>query len=398
MKASKSLIFEDQGKLSPRYVPTVLLHREEQMDFLGSIYRNTLDSVSGGYMPVCQLIGPVGTGKTSTALRFGGSVVETAKEKGFGVKYVYLNGKLEGASRFTLYRSMLEKVAPGTSTRSLSPEEMLCRLVRILEVNDEYLMITADEVSYFLQRSKEHLVYDLTRLNELTLGKPCRILGVMFIARDLSFHKMLEESEKSTLGRLIVRFPRYTGEEIREILDSRVREAFKPGGVEEEALTYISEVTAKPPINGDLRVSLDLLLYAGFLAENEGYKSVQLDHARKVDGETHPGITTEEILYMDDNERLVLWGLIRALRTEKAAYVGLDDIRLDYGVVCEEQGVEPVEEIEPYIQDLICQHIVDMKSLTEFGVSGVSTEDLERFLNMIVQKLKRGLDEFKEET
>ena len=40
--------------------------------------------------------------------------------------------------------------------------------------------------------------------------------------------------------------------------------------------------------------------------------------------------------------------------------------------------------------------IVDMKSLTEFGVSGVSIEDLEKFLDMIVEKLKRGLDEDEE--
>jgi len=39
-----------------------------------------------------------------------------------------------------------------------------------------------------------------------------------------------------------------------------------------------------------------------------------------------------------------------------------------------------------------------MKSLTEFGISGISTQDLDRFLDMIVEKLKRGMDESKEET
>jgi len=395
---TRSLVFRDQSKLSPRYVPMELLYREKQLSFLTSLYRTILEDVSKCQMQVCQLIGPVGTGKTSTALRFAGDLEKSAVKKGLNIEHVYLNGKLDGSSRFTLYRSMLDKAAPGSATRSLSPEEMLRRLIKRLRENNQYVVITVDEIKCFLQKSKEHLVYDLTRLNELTLGEPSPILGVIFIDRDLSFHRYLDESEKSTLGRIVVSFPRYTGEQIRDILDARVRVAFKPGGIEEEALTYVSDVTAKPPINGDLRVSLDLLLYAGLLAEQQGHKSIELDHARKVHGETHPGITTEDILYMNDNERLVLWGLIRALRTKKTVYVSLEDIRQDYSAVCEEQSVEPVQEIEPYIQDLIYQRIMDMKSLTEFGISGVSTEDLERFLNMIVQKLKRGLDEFKKET
>ena len=100
---------------------------------------------------------------------------------------------------------------------------------------------------------------------------------------------------------------------------------------------------------------------------------------------------------MDPDERLILWGLVRALRLKKTAYVSLNDIRLEYSVICEEHGVEPVEEIEGYIQDLINRGIVEMKSLMEFGIAGVSTEDLERFLDMIVEKLRRGVDEFKEE-
>ncbi|RLI36976.1 hypothetical protein DRO55_02360 [Candidatus Bathyarchaeota archaeon] len=395
---SGSLIFEDSEKLSPRYVPKVLPHREEQLSLLHSLYKSVLENPKEAYMRVCQLVGPVGTGKTCTALRFGETVEEEAERKGFKVKHVYLNCKLEGAKRFILYRSMLNKIAPGTATRSLSPEEMLTRLVQYLEENDEYILITVDEISYFLKSSKEHLIYDLTRINELTLGRPCRVLGVVFIARSLSFHKMLEESERSTLGKIIIDFPRYSGEQIKDILRLRVEEAFKPGRIDDEVLTYVSDVTAMPPINGDLRVGLDLLLYAGILAEREGYDRVLLDHVRRVHGETYPGITSEDILYMDPDERLILWGLVRALRVNKTAYVSLKDIRTEYWVICEEQNVEPVEEIEGYVQDLIYRGIVDMKSLTEFGIMGVSTEDLERFLDMIVEKLKRGVNEFREET
>jgi len=392
----KSSIFIDKDKLSPRYVPKLLPHREEQMEFLSLIFRNVMEGDPSGYMQICQLIGPVGTGKTSTALRFGVIVEEEAAKNGVKVRHVYLNGKIEGASRFTLYRSMLDKVTHGSTTRSLSPEEIISRLIRYLKENNEYVLITVDEISYFLQRSKEHIVYDLTRLNELTPLEQSPILGVILIDRDLAFHEMLEKSERSTLGRLVIRFPRYRSNEIRDILELRVKEAFKPGAVDSEVLKYVSEATAKPPIDGDLRVGLDMLLYAGLQAERDGRRTVSLEDVRRVHGATYPGITTADIMCMDETERLVLWGLLRALRHEKKAYVSLSSIRDAYEIICEEQGVEPVGEIEEQVQDLIYMGIVDMKSLTEFGVSGVSIEDLERFLDMIVEKLKRGLDEDEE--
>ena len=388
---SRSSIFKDVDKLSPRYVPKVLQHREDQIRFLSDLYESALGNIEDKFLQPTQLVGPVGTGKTSTAIRLGEMLEEKASKRKIKLKHVYLNGKMEGASRYTLYRSLLAVVAPKISTRSLSPEEMLRQLVKYLRDEDRYLLITMDEIGYFCKHSREQLVYNLTRLNELTIPKPSRVIGVMFIARDLSFHERLDPSELSTLGRLIVQFPRYSEQQIKDILEVRVDEAFKPGRVSDDLLDFVSDVTARPPINGDLRVALDLLLYSGMLAEREGYDKVLPEHVRRVFGETHPSITTEDILYLSDAGKMILLGMVRALKTGRVSYVGLREIREDYLVVCEEYGVDPVEEVEEEVQELIDRGIVDMKSLTKFGISGVPAEDLERFLNGIMQRLKNGL-------
>lgn len=104
---SRSSIFRDVDKLSPRYVPKVLQHREDQMRFLSGLYESVLDSIEDKYLEVSQLVGPVGTGKTSTAIRFGEMLEEKASDRKIKLKHVYLNGKMEGASRYTLYRSLL---------------------------------------------------------------------------------------------------------------------------------------------------------------------------------------------------------------------------------------------------------------------------------------------------
>ncbi|MFQ6065396.1 MAG: Cdc6/Cdc18 family protein [Candidatus Bathyarchaeia archaeon] len=388
---SRSSIFRDVDKLSPRYVPKVLQHRDDQMSFLSSLYNSALDNIEKKYLQVSQLVGPVGTGKTSTAIRFGEMLGEKAARRNIKLKHVYLNGKMEGASRYTLYRSLLADVTPKISTRSLSPEDMLRQLVNHLREEDRYLLITMDEIGFFCKHSKEQLIYNLTRLNELTIPKPSRVIGVLFIARDLSFHEHLDPSELSTLGRLIIQFPRYGEQQIKDIIEVRAREAFKPGRVDEELLGFVSDVTASPPIKGDLRVALDLFLYSGMLAEREGYERVLPEHVRRVLGETHPSITTEDILYLSDAGKMILLGMVRALQAEKVPYVGLREIREDYLIVCEEYEVEPVDEVEEEVQELIDRGIVDMKSLTKFGISGVPAEDLERFLNGIMQRLRNGL-------
>ena len=66
-----SSIFRDMDKLSPRYVPKVLQHREDQIRFLSNLYETALENIQEKYLQVSQLVGPVGTGKTSTAIRFG---------------------------------------------------------------------------------------------------------------------------------------------------------------------------------------------------------------------------------------------------------------------------------------------------------------------------------------
>jgi len=387
-----STIFRDKAKLSPRYIPDRLPHRENHLKELLSIFDETLENVKNSFLQIAQVIGDVGTGKTCTAIRFGRLVEGAAAEKGVDLTHVYVNSKIEGISRYILYRKIIEKAAPAISSRSLSPEEMLFHLLRHLRDENRYLIISFDEIDYFCKRSKEHVVYDLTRLNEIEPDRPCNVLGVIFIARDLSFHNLLEPSELSTLGRGVIELPRYTSRQIRDILSDRAELAFRLGRVSDDVLDFISDVAAEPPINGDVRVALDLLLYSGNLAENLGFDRVLPDHVRKVYGETYPRITTEDILDLDVHGKFLLLGLVRFLLRNETSYAGLREIREAYRIVCEEHNVKPVEEVEEHVQDLIDRGLVEIKSLTKLGISHISSENLERFLNGILQRLRGSIN------
>jgi cell division control protein 6 len=381
-------VFKDRNKLSPHYIPKRLPYRDQQISLLDAVYSSMLRNIRDTYPRFTQIIGDTGTGKTCTTVKFGEQISEKAKKEGIDLKHVYINCKVDGTTRYVLFGNLVRKVTPRISTRSLSPEEMIRQLIEYLKAEQIFLLATFDEIDYFIQTNpKEHVIYDLTRTTEMSPGEPSQIIGEIFIARSLKWHERLEPGEKSTLGMGIIEFPRYTSGQVREILEERVEEAFRPGAVDEDTLSLISDITANPPINGDIRVGLDLLYYSGNLAESQGLGGIRPDQVRKVYSETNPTITSEDIMSLDENGRLVLLALVRSLRADKSAYVGLREVRKSYELACEELDVRPVERFEEVVQDLVYRGVIDMKSLTELGVTGASVIDLEKFLNSLTQRL-----------
>ncbi|MEM1550579.1 MAG: AAA family ATPase [Candidatus Bathyarchaeia archaeon] len=386
---SKSLIFKDRNKLSPYYIPKRLPHREQQISMLLSIYGGILEDVWGAYPRFIEVVGPTGTGKTCTTIKFGEIISESARKKGINLQHIYINCKVDGTTRYVLYNNLVKKVTLKLSTKSLSPEEMIRQLIEYLRFEEIFLLITFDEIDYFVQMNpKEHIIYDLTRIPEIQPGTPIPIIGGIFVARSLKWHDLLEPGERSTLGRGIIEFPKYTSKQIRDILADRVEEAFQPNVVLDEALDLISDITANPPINGDVRVGLEILYYSGTLAENTSSTKVTPEHVRKVYSQINPTITAEDILSLDRDSRMVLLALVRGLKTFKSPYISLSVLRKFYSIVCEEYNVKPVDEIEGYVQDLIYRGIIDMKSLLEIGVSNASLINLEKFLDNLLRQLE----------
>jgi cell division control protein 6 len=373
----------------PSYVPSVLPHREEELRLLSSFYIDALNNIKQAYLRTVQIIGGPGSGKTCSVKRFGERLEKEASKRKVDLKHVYMNCELGASTRFVFYVNLLEKVSPDIATRSMSPEEMIRVLIDYLRNEGKYLLISVDDIDYFCKRSKEHLVYDLTRLNELYPGEPCPVIGVVFTAKDTSFHAHLEPSEVSTLGKCIIRFQNYTSEQIRDILEQRVDLSFQSGAVGDEILEFISDVTAED-FKGDVRVALDFLLYAGNLAENQGCEYVSPEHVRQVYAKTYPWLTTSDIASLNQTCKLILLAMAGRLNQSGQAYMPLSEIREAYEFTCEEYGFQPVkeEEFEECVQDLCNRGIIRMRSLLKLGISDVPAEELARFLDSLITRLK----------
>jgi archaeal cell division control protein 6 len=376
----ESAIFLDRSKLSPRYIPRELPHREKEIEKIYHTFRDSFSSPESFPLTIMQIVGPAGIGKTSTVLSTMKILDDQFANNRLKMKTAYVNMKLQGGNKYAIYRFILEKIAPELPAQGLSAEEMLRYLLRYLVENKTFAFIVLDEIDYLIKITKDSgIVYDLTRLNEFDPENPCYVKGVIFIARSTEFYSKLDQAELSSLGRVPIRFPMYTLKQVSDILSKRCSEAFRPRVVGSDLIDKISEITISPVVKGDIRYSLELLLYAGNLAESEGKAVVSLDHILKVHSQIHPSLTLDQIRELSKNELITLLAVAIAMRIRDRNYVDIREIRSHAFAICEDLKIRKIE-VEDYLDDLKVKNIVEIKSLKEIGIHSVSLDELQTVL------------------
>ena len=371
-------------------MPEFLPHREEQLNFLLSLFGESVRRRS--HLRCAQLVGGVGTGKTATAKRFAELLKSEAERWGNELRVAYVNLRKQGPSRFLIFNALAEQVAPEISVRGYGPEEILNAIVRYLTSSGRLGLIIVDEVDYHCrQHSRERIVYDLTRLDETAPGGYSNFVGAIFIARNPKWIELLDEAELSSLGRIQIRFPKYSAVQLRDILIERCRIAFRPGAISDDVIDFIADVASRPPINGDARYALDLLLYAGTVAEQRGSDRVTAEHVRLVHMNLCPTISSEDIDELPRDLLYVLLAVARALKTSQTPYVHFNEIKSTYEVLCESSGVKPVGDLFEALDDLAARELITIRGFTRIGIAGVSTEALLHYIDDVIRRIEEAI-------
>ena len=396
----KRSVFKNRDSLFPRHIPKTLPHREYYKRMLHDLFEDFLKKPYEVYQRVVQIIGPVGSGKSCTAFRFGEELSKKAKDRKIPLKVVHVSCKLGVDSCYMLYQTILQKIAPDMVTRGYSANEMLRQIVHYLRREGKFLLLTLDDVDYLIRRSKEEkeeggIIFDLTRLNEMFFGEYQHVIGVIFIARDASFKKLLDPSEISTLGNVVIQMPPYTAEQLHDILRERVDIAFRRGTVSDEIIEFVADLAASKSYNpGDCRFALDILLTSGLIADAELSEYVTLEHVRKAASESFDGISSEDLMALDEHAMLTLIGSARALGFHKTPYVSMKDVYEYYLIACESREIKPLSysKVREYIKDLHFRGLLNYNPEKGVSIVGASVEDLSRVLHTIERR-----KEFEEE-
>ena len=383
---SESNIFLDRSKLSARYIPNELHHREKEMSLLLTMFKDSYIKPDAFLFSTPQIIGRSGIGKTSTIIKFSNMLESEFTKAGLTLKVAYINLKLQGGNKYAVYRFLLEKIAPELPSQGLSAEEMLRYLLSYLYENKLYTLIILDEIEFLLRSNKDSgIIYDFTRLNEFDLSKHCNVIGVIFIARSTDFHDKIDSSELSTLGRIPIEFLPYSVEQISDILVTRTSESFNTKVVGTDIIDEVSLITTSSQVGGDVRYALDLLLYAGNLAETNGSDRITLEQIRKVHGYNRPSITIEDLKELPKSYLLTLMAILKVQSKRKKQYIELKEIRTFALELAEEYKVKKFE-FEDCMNDLLDRKIIEMKSLKEIGMNITSLVELEPLLEQQINK------------
>jgi archaeal cell division control protein 6 len=375
-----SIIFKDRKKLSPRYLPKEIPHREKQINLLVRTFLDIKDDPDKFPLTVIQIIGPAGIGKTSTVIKFSDILENELRKSKINIKIVYINLKLQGGNKYAIYKYLLSYIAPELPAQGLSAEEMLRQMLDYLITNNVYSIIILDEIDYLIKISKEiGIIYDLTRLNEFDPSKKCNVKGVIFIARSTEFYEKLDEAELSSIGRAYIEFPNYTIDQVSDILMKRSKDAFQDNVIGTDIIDWIAKIVVSPIVNGDIRYALDLLSYAGNLAESDGTEKVLLEHVKKINKQIYNGITDDDIKELSKLQIIVLLGIIKGLKIKNKDYVELKEVRMQSLEIAEKYKSRKLD-VEDILDDLATRKIIKIISLKKISLISSSIENLEKTL------------------
>ena len=316
-------LFKDAAVLSPHYVPDRLPHRKSEITQVIKIVGPVLRGIKPNNI---FIYGKTGTGKTVVVRHVTQELMRivddpSRNKNGVRVECVYMNCRVGYNSKYQVLLKVLEDdalnragyVEKPTETSGkksklsgYTPTKLFERLKGFIEANGIHLLVVLDEVDMI--RDADELLYLLTRINdEISRGS----VSVIGISNKYSFNDLLDPRSKSTLCEEELVFKPYNANQLKSILNQRVKLGFKKRAISQSGIGLIGAYGAQT--NGDARYALRLLKKSGELADAAGRKMITLDHVKNAKHKVEEDITFEIISTLPEHQQIVLYAIAETL-------------------------------------------------------------------------------------
>jgi orc1/cdc6 family replication initiation protein len=365
-----SNVIKDGKKLSFEYIPEKLVHREEQMQRLEMLFR---PMIMDGRSCSAFLTGSVGTGKTVTAKRFCENMMGYCASNNKQMDSVFINCRIRNTEHGIIIQ-LIRHYDPGFPDRGFSADEMLRSLKKHIESRARPLVITLDEVDMLLKSSNKDLIYQLSRFTEDLKGNAS--VSMILISQD-PVAEMLDDASLSSFKRAnMIKFNRYTRDELRDIARIRAEEALIAGSVDDDVLDLLADVAKD---YGDARLVIEMLERAATLAEEHTGGYISGDDVRTANAMIYSNVSQNKLASLDMKRKLALLSIARAIKKE--AFVSITAAEKTYAIVCEEYDQVPRKHTQfwTYVQDMEKMNLLEtvVKSEAEGGrVTYISIPDI----------------------
>jgi len=365
-----SAIIKDGKKLSFEYVPDKLVHREEQMRRLETLFR---PMVTDGISCSAFLTGSVGTGKTATAKRFCDDLLKYCAVNGKLMDLVFVNCRIRNTAHGVLLH-IVRNFDPGFPDRGFSADEMLRSLKKHTETKSRPLVLVLDEVDIILKGNNSDLIYQLSRLTEELQGGSS--VSLIMISQE-PVSEMLDHASMSSFKRAnTIKFEKYTKNELKDIVLTRANEALMPGVMDVDVADLLADIGK---VYGDARLVIEMLEKAAAIAEENRDGKLTADDVRSANAMIYSNVSENKLATLDMKRKLALLAIARAIKGEP--YISITRAEKTYEVVCEEYGQTARKHTQfwTYVQDMEKMNLLDtvVKSEVDGGrVTYISIPDI----------------------
>ena len=357
-------IFKDKNKLTIKYEPHNIPHRDELINQLGIILAPALrmERPSNIFM-----YGKTGTGKTLVINHVLNQMKKVALENSISMNAYYINCKMKKVAD-TEYRLLayltnemnknfikegkFKKVPP----TGLPTDEVYNMFSNAVKKKDGAIILVIDEIDALIEKVGDEILYNFTRINQDEDVQ----LTIVGISNNLSFINEIDARVKSSLSDEEILFPPYNAMQLLDILKDRSDESFVEGTVGEGVLNQCAALAAQE--HGDARRALNLLRIAGELTERAKKDIIVAEFVKQAEAKIEKDHIFESLKAQPRHSKIVLLSMIY-LSTNGNNNLYTGDVIDKYVLLC---GVATKPLTNRRIGDLITE--LDMMGFINTGV------------------------------